>query len=172
MLLHSRIKGYKGLADQVLLRALFEHTHTQHTHMSCRTPKVKVSKVYKGLADQLLLRTYNFCTTRPQNKSIQGCLQGKGYKGLADQARLEAYTRAAVSTQICAAENINSGLHLRVKGNKDLADQLQGSRVARVWPTNCSCKHCSTKMLLRARTCVLPNTQKSRFTRVWPTNCY
>ena len=46
--------------------------------------------------------------------------------GIKDDQKLHGFGRptAAVSIHICVSENINSGLHLRVKGNKDLAHQL------------------------------------------------
>ena len=46
--------------------------------------------------------------------------------GIKDDQKLHGFGRptAAVSIHMCVSENINSGLHLRVKGNKDLAHQL------------------------------------------------
>ena len=83
--------------------ALSAHTHT---HMrvaeyanSGLHPRIKG---YEGLADDMLLRAYTrFCCRINQFKVATG-----------DQ-RLHRFGRptAAVSTQMCVAENINSGLH-------------------------------------------------------------
>ena len=145
--LHPRVKGYNGVADQLLLRAYtcvlhnrstkfnqalhqpedqglqgFDrptaaasaHTHT-HTHARVRARVAEYAnsglhpriKGYEGLADDMLLRAYTrFCCRINQFKVATG-----------DQ-RLHRFGRptAAVSTHVCVAENINSGLHLGPKG--------------------------------------------------------
>ena len=106
---NQRTKGYKGLTDQLLLRA---RTHT-HTRVRARVAEYANSglhpriKGYEGLADDMLLRAYTrFCCRINQFKVATG-----------DQ-RLHRFGRptAAVSTHVCVAENINSGLHLGPKG--------------------------------------------------------
>ena len=87
---------------------------------------------YKGLADQLLLRA-----CKPQNKSIQGCLQSKGFTGLADQAWLGAYTRVLqnLSVQSCT----------------------YGPWVTRIWQISCYCERTHEHVRCRIITKVLPN---------------
>ena len=169
---HQRTKGYKGLTDQLLLRAR-THTHTPRVAEYANSGLHPRIKGYEGLADDVLLRAY---TRLLQNKPIQGCNQG-----------LHGFGRptASVSTRMCVAEvaeNINSSLHLGSRVTRIWQINCcctPGSTVTRVWPTNCSCEPCSTKCCCEHTHThthvVLQNTQKSRASRLWPTKgskCY
>ena len=84
--------------------------------------------------------------------------------------RLHGFGRptAAVSIHVCVSENINSGLHLRVKGNKNLADQLQ------LHPRIKGYKGLADQVRLGAYTCVSRNLSIQSCTQVrhvWPTSC-
>ena len=72
-------------------------------------------KGYEGLADDACCEHANAHTHTP------ACCSINQFKVATRDHRLHGFGRptAAVSTQLCFADNINSGLHL-----KDLADQL------------------------------------------------
>ena len=88
--------------------------------------------------------------TRPQSKSTQSCLQGKGYKGLADPVRLGAYTR--------------------VLRNLSIQSCTEGSRVTRAWQHNC-CELAHTHTHMLQNRSIEGCTQHPRVTRAPPTKC-
>ena len=149
---HSRVNGYKGLTNHLLLQA---HTCVlQNTSMQRCTERQGLRR----WADQILLGAY---TGVLQNRRIQGCTS---------RHRLQRFGRqvAAVSTRICVSQNTpvhgctqhSRSHHQRL--HKGLADHLllrahtcvlqnrsmhRGSRFTKVWPTqscwptSCCCQH-------------------------------
>ena len=102
------------------------------------------------------------CRVEPEDPGLPGvwqtkccihmCVSEKQFKVAPKGQRLHGIGRptAAASIHVCAAEYINSGLHLSVKGYNSLADQL----------------------LLREHTCDMCVAEKINSGLVWPTTSW
>ena len=101
-----RVKGYKGLADQLVLWA--------HTHVCCRIRQFKVAPNGQGLEgfgrQRAAVRTHIV-------RAHVSCRIDQSKVAPTDQ-RLQRFGRptAAASIHMCVAKCANSGLHPRLKG--------------------------------------------------------
>ena len=137
--MHLKIKGYKGFADQLLLRPCVLQNKS---HQGC----TQGLKCYKGPADRALLQAYTcVLQTNKTQDFTQGSTVAKvwpttcccGHTNVCcriNQCRVAPRVRvnqglagrpsSAGSIQMCLAEQMNSGLHPRVNCYTGLADQL------------------------------------------------
>ena len=163
--------------------------------MRCRINQLKAARedegFQQGFDHPIAAMSTHTHTSELQNKQVQGCTRGarvtkvsptkcccehtdvccriNQFKVAPRDQRLHGFGRstAAVRIHMCVSENIHSGLHLRVKGNKNLADQLQ------LHPRIKGYKGLADQVRLGAYTCVFRNLSIQSCTQVrhvWPTS--
>ena len=124
MRVDQRTKGYKVLTDQKAAVSAHTHTHKHtHTHThTCELQNTQSQGCTRGSRVTKVWPTTRAASTQTHTHThTHACCSINQFKVATRDHRLHGFGRptAAVSTQLCFADNINSGLHL-----KDLADQL------------------------------------------------
>ena len=130
-----------------------------HTHVSCRISRFRVAPEDQGLQRFGRPSAVPAYTCLLQNGPIQFCTQGSKV------TRVWPTNFFCEHTHTCVAENLNSGLHLRVKGNKAL------DQVWRIWQINATASAHTHMCALQTKS-VEGCTQGSSTTKVLPTRCW